>query len=109
MEAVACTVQGAAVRPYDNRWGSPEGVFDTFHISKHELKKIYLSGWVKARQVPWIDDDHRTQTIYCFEDLHQYLEQFAHRPTDDYIRRFWTAQELAELIKADPKGPNRRR
>ena len=92
-----------AARPYDLRWGDPGAVCDEFHINKAELKKIYLEGWVKARQVAWRDDDHRTQTIYCFEDIHRWLEEVAHRPSKTYVKKFWTAAEVAAA--SVKKGP----
>ena len=97
-----------ATRPYDMRWGAPEAVCEEFHINKAELKRIYLEGWVKARQVAWRDDQHRTQTIYCFEDIHRWLEEVAHKPTEKYVKKFWTAQEIADAAKEakkSKKGP----
>ena len=85
-----------AARPYDMRWGDPNAVVGEFHINKAELKRIYLEGWIKARQVAWRDDEHRTQTIYCFEDIHRWLEEVAHRPSETYVKRFWTAAEIAD-------------
>lgn len=95
-------------RPYDTRWGTQGAVLEEFHITEAELKKIYLDGWVKARQVGWRDDDHRAQAIYCFEDLHQYLETMAHPMSEGYVKKFWNAKELAEAVKAAPRGPFRR-
>jgi len=98
---------GTRERPYDWRWGDPGSVCDEFHISKIELKKIYLDGWIKGRQVTWRDDEHRAQIVYCFEDIHRWLEEVAHRPTREYLKKFWSMTEVAETeISGDgKKGP----
>lgn len=94
----------AAARPYDMRWGDPNSVFGEFHINKAELKRIYQEGWIKARQVAWRDDAHRTQTIYCFEDIQRWLETIAHQPSRAYIKRFWTAAEIVEAERKAKEG-----
>jgi len=90
-------------RPYDWRWGDANSIVEEFHISKPEIKRIFLEGWIKGRQVAWKDDDHRAQTIYCFEDVHRYLEEVAHKPTMEYFKRFWTTAEVS--VAAQAKGP----
>ncbi len=95
-------------RPYDMRWGTPGAVCEEFSIGKVELKKIYRDGWVKARQVAWRDDDHRTQTIYCFEDLHRWLEEVAHRPSEAYVKKFWTFAEVAAAAAEDGKAETKK-
>ena len=96
--------EATVARPYDMRWGDPNAVMDEFHINKVELKRIFLEGWIKARQVAWRDDKHRTQTIYCFEDIQRWLEEVAHRPSKEYTKRFWTTAEIAEAVAGEEKA-----
>lgn len=90
------TTDPGMTRPYDWRWGNPNAVEEIFGISKADLKRLYLDGWIKGRQVTWRDDEHRAQTIFCFEDIHRWLEEVAHAPTREYTKRFWAAAEIAK-------------
>ena len=94
---------GARERPYDQRWGTPEQVKDQFGVNVSTLKAAWLKGWIRARQGNWESDDKRTQTIYCFEDIHRWLEEVAHHPSKTYVKKFWTAAEVAAA--AVKKGP----
>lgn len=92
-------------RPYDFRWGPPDAVVEEFHIPPTTLKRGFLDGWIKARQPAWVDDEHRSQVVYCFEDIHRYLEDVLHAVSDEYVKRFWTTQELKDAIAVAPRGP----
>lgn len=92
-------------RPYDFRWGAPEDVVKEFHITPQVLKDGFRAGWIKARQPAWIDDEHRSQVVYCFEDIHRYMEEVLHVVTDEYVKRFWTYQELKDSKAVLPNGP----
>ena len=95
----AAGLSGAQVRPYDLRWGTPEQVKTQFGINAAVLKAAWKRGWVRARQGNWESDDKRTQTVYCFEDLHKYLERTAHRVTRAYADRWWTDATVIALEK----------
>jgi len=96
-------------RPYDFRWGSASVVAEEFHIQPLDLKKAYLDGWIKARQPAWEDDEHRCQIVYCFEDVHRYMEDVLHVVSEDYVKRFWTTQELKDAMAERPRGPYAKR
>lgn len=92
-------------RPYDPRWGDPKAVEREFHLSPTVLKAGFCAGWIKARQPSWKDDEHRAQVVYCFEDIHRYVEEVLHQVTGAYVKRFWTTQELKDAAAVVPRGP----
>lgn len=94
-----------AQRPYDERWGDADDAFGALHINEAELKAAVASGWVRCIQPSWVDDEHRAQPLYCFEDIHRYYEQVCHRISTNYIKKFWTARAIAEAMRRIPKGP----
>ena len=100
---------GARERPYDYRWGTPVQVNDQFGISAAMLKAAWSRGWIRARQGNWVSDAKRTQTVYCFEDIHGWLERVAHRVTEVYAETFWTDETVAEMAEKIPEGPYMRR
>jgi len=109
MSEAASEIFGARERPYDMRWGTPNQVFDQFGISPAVLKAAWKRGWVRARQGNWVSDAKRTQTVYCFEDIHGWLERVAHRVTEVYAETFWTDETVAEMAEKIPEGPYMRR
>jgi hypothetical protein len=105
----ASEIFGARERPYDMRWGTPEQVKDQFGINVAVLKAAWKRGWVRARQGNWENDGKRTQTVYCFEDIHGWLERAAHRVSEAYAKTWWTDETVAALEEKTPDGPYMRR
>ena len=105
MSEAASEIFGQRERPYDMRWGTPEQVKDQFGINVAVLKAAWMRGWVRARQGNWKSDDMRTQTVYCFEDIHGYMERVAHQVSKAYVERWWTDDEVAALEEKTPDGP----
>ena len=108
MSEAASVATCAAVRPYDMRWGTPEQVKGQFGINVAALKAAWKRGWVRARQGNWESDDRRTQTVYCFEDIHCWLECVAHKVTEVYAKKWWTDETVAALEEKTPDGPYKR-
>lgn len=108
MNETASEIFGARERPYDMRWGTPEQVKDQFGINVAVLKATWKRGWVRARQGNWESDDKRTQTVYCFEDIHGWLERVAHKVSDAYAKQWWTDETIAALEEKTPDGPYKR-
>ena len=108
MSEAASEIFGARERPYDMRWGTPEQVKDQFGINVAVLKATWKRGWVRARQGNWESDDKRTQTVYCFEDIHGWLERVAHKVSDAYAEQWWTDETIAALEEKTPDGPYKR-
>ena len=109
MSGAASEIFGARERPYDYRWGTPVQVNEQFGISAASLTAAWANGWVRARQGNWVSDAKRTQTIYCFEDIHGWLERVAHRVTKLYAETFWTDETVADMTEKTPEGPYMRR
>ena len=105
----ASEIFGQRERPYDMRWGTPEQVKDQFGINVTVLKAAWKRGWVRARQGNWESDDRRTQTVYCFEDIHGYMERVMHRVTEVYAEKWWTDETVALFEEKTPDGPYMRR
>jgi len=101
----ASEIFGARERPYDFRWGTPEQVKDQFGLNVQTVKAAWKRGWVRARQGNWDGDDKRTQTVYCFEDIHGWLERVAHRVSKAYAEKWWTDETVAALEEKTPDGP----
>ena len=76
-------------RPYDMRWGTPKRVRAEFGLNAVALKRAWATGKVKARQPNWAGDDRRTQTVFCFEDIHRYIECGMHEVSAEYAARWW--------------------
>lgn len=108
MSEHASEIFGARERPYDLRWGTPKQVLDEFGLNVAVLKSAWMRGWVRARQGNWESDDKRTQTVYCFEDIHGYMERVAHQVSEDYAERWWTDETVKNLAELTPDGPYRR-
>ena len=96
---------GARERPYDKRWGTPEQVRAHFGLSVAALKAAWMRGWVRARQGNWVSDKKRTQTVYCFEDIHGWLERVAHQVSEAYAGLWWTDETVVALEEKMSKGP----
>lgn len=94
-----------AARPYDMRWGTPAQVMREFGLNPSSLKAAWTRGWVKARQCDWVSDARRTQTIYCFEDIHVWLERIAHKVSGGYVEKWWTDSTIGQLAEKIPAGP----
>lgn len=92
-------------RPYDLRWGSAPQVQEQFGVAAAPLKAAWKRGWIRARQCGWLGDGRRTQAVYCFEDVHRWLEAVAHGVTEEYAKRFWSDAQVARLTAAMPLGP----
>ena len=105
----ASEIYGQRERPYDMRWGTPEQVKRQFGINATVLKSAWASGWVRARQGNWENDDKRTQTIYCFEDIHGFIERVMHRVSEKYAEKWWTDDNVLVMAEKNPDGPYRRR
>ena len=105
----ASEIFGQRERPYDMRWGTPEQVKAEFGIGVSVLKSAWSSGWVRARQGNWENEDKRTQTIYCFEDIHGFVERVMHRVSEQYAERWWTDDNIQQMSEKNPDGPYRRR
>lgn len=103
----AGAAQGAA-RPYDFRWGAAKEVEAEFHITQVTLKAAAVAGWIKVRQPTYQDDEHRCQCVYCFEDIHMFLEKVMHVLDRTYVKRFWTYAELCNAADKMPDGPYQR-
>ncbi len=101
----ASEIFGARERPYDFRWGTLEAVKDAFGINPPTLKAAWRRGWIRARQGNWDGDQKRTQTVYCFEDIHGYMERVMHQVTEDYATNWWTDDEITRLAEVTPDGP----
>ena len=99
--------EGAA-RPYDFRWGAAKEVEAEFHITQVTLKAAAVAGWIKVRQPTYQDDEHRCQCVYCFEDIHMFLEKVMHVLDRTYVKRFWTYAELCNAADRMPDGPYQR-
>ena len=95
-------------RPYDFRWGAAQQVQDEFHISPVTLKAAAAAGHIKALQPTFQDDEHRAQCVYCFEDIHNFMENVMHKLTREYVKRFWTYPELVSAARRMPTGPYQR-
>ena len=108
MNEVASEIFGARERPYDMRWGTPDQVREAFGINVAVLKAAWKLGWVRARQANWESDEKRTQTVYCFEDIHGYMERVAHQVSETYAEKWWTDETVADLAERTPDGPYRR-
>ncbi|MBR6733269.1 MAG: hypothetical protein IKL96_02595 [Kiritimatiellae bacterium] len=105
MSEAASEIFGARERPYDFRWGTPQQVSDQFGICVQVLKAAWKRGWVRARQGNWVSDEKRTQTVYCFEDIHGWLERVAHKVSEAYAEKWWTDETIATLEEKTPDGP----
>lgn len=105
----ASEIYGQRDRPYDMRWGTPEQVKAEFGIGVSVLKSAWVSGWVRARQGNWENEDKRTQTIYCFEDIHGFVERVMHRVSEQYAEKWWTDDNIQQMSEKNPDGPYRRR
>ena len=105
----ASEIYGQRERPYDMRWGTPEQVKAEFGIGVVVLKAAWGSGWIRARQGNWENEDKRTQTIYCFEDIHGFVERVMHRVSEQYAEKWWTDDNVQALSEKLPDGPYRRR
>ena len=105
MSEAASEIFGARERPYDMRWGTPDQVKDQFGLSVATLKAAWGRGWVRARQGNWESDGKRTQTVYCFEDIHGWLERIAHKVSEAYAEKWWTDATVAALEEKMPDGP----
>ena len=108
MNETASEIFGARERPYDMRWGTPEQVKDQFGINVAVLKSAWMRGWVRARQGNWESDEKRTQTVYCFEDIHGFMERVAHQVSEAYAERWWTDETVGALAERTPDGPYKR-
>lgn len=108
MSEAASEFFGARERPYDMRWGTPEQVKEAFGINVAVLKAAWKRGWIRARQGNWECDEKRTQTVYCFEDIHGYLERVAHQVSEAYAKKWWTDETVEALAEKTPFGPYRR-
>lgn len=97
-----------AARPYDFRWGAAKEVEAEFHITQVTLKAAAVAGWIKVRQPTYQDDEHRCQCVYCFEDIHMFLEKVMHVLDRTYVKRFWTYAELCNAADRMPDGPYQR-
>ena len=82
---------------------------DQFGICVQVLKAAWKRGWVRARQGNWENDGKRTQTVYCFEDIHGYMERVMHRVTEVYTEKWWTDDTIAAYEEKVPDGPYRMR
>lgn len=105
----ASEIYGQRERPYDMRWGTPEQVKHEFGINVNVLKSAWASGWVRARQGNWENDSKRVQTIYCFEDIHGFIERVMHRVSEKYAENWWTDDNVLFMSEKRPEGPYRRR
>ena len=105
----ASEIYGQRERPYDMRWGTPEQVKAEFGLGVVVLKAAWGSGWVRARQGNWADDGKRVQTVYCFEDIHGYIERIMHRVSKDYAEKWWTDETVSAMMEKIPDGPYRRK
>ena len=108
MSETASEIFSARERPYDFRWGTPEQVKEAFGVNAAVLKAAWTKGWVRARQGNWESDEKRTQTVYCFEDIHGYLERVAPQVSEKYAERWWTDETVGALAERTPDGPYRR-
>ena len=108
MSEVASEIFGQRERPYDFRWGTADQVKDQFGINVQTVKAAWKRGWVRARQGNWESDEKRTQTVYCFEDIHGYMERVMHRVSDTYAEKWWTDETIAALEEKTPDGPYKR-
>ena len=75
-----------------------------FGVNAAALKAAWLRGWVEARQAGWIGDGRRTQTVYCFEDVHLWLEKIAHKVSREYAERWWTDEAVKAFARKTPKA-----
>jgi hypothetical protein len=80
-------------------------VLDQFGLNVSALKAAWKRGWVRARQGNWESDDKRTQTVYCFEDIHGYMERVMHKVTEVYAKKWWTNETVAAFEEKIPEGP----
>ena len=80
----ASEIFGQRERPYDMRWGTPEQVKAEFGIGVSVLKSAWATGWVRARQGNWESDEKRTQSVYCFEDIHQKNSEVSYANENDF-------------------------
>lgn len=105
----ASEIYGQRERPYDLRWGTPAQVRAEFGIGVSVLKAAWGGGWVRARQGCWETDDKRVQTVYCFEDIHGFVERVMHRVSEVYAARWWTDDTVRQMVEKIPDGPYRRK
>jgi hypothetical protein len=105
----ASEIFGQRERPYDMRWGTPEQVKAEFGIGVSVLKSAWATGWVRARQGNWESDEKRTQSVYCFEDIHGFVERVMHRVSENYAKTWWTDDNVQALAEKFADGPYRRR
>lgn len=105
----ASEIYGQRERPYDMRWGTPEQVKAEFGIGVSVLKSAWATGWVRARQGNWESDEKRTQSVYCFEDIHGFVERVMHRVSENYAKTWWTDDNVLALAEKLADGPYRRR
>lgn len=105
----ASEIFGQRERPYDMRWGTPEQVKAEFGIGVSVLKSAWATGWVRARQGNWESDEKRTQSVYCFEDIHGFVERVMHRVSEQYAEKWWTDDNIQVLAEKLADGPYRRR
>lgn len=108
MSETASEIFGARERPYDMRWGTPDQVKDQFGLNVAVLKSAWERGWVRARQGNWEGDEKRTQTVFCFEDIHGFMERVMHRVSPAYAERWWTDETVIALAEHTPDGPYKR-
>lgn len=81
-------------RPFDGRWATSETIAATFSIAPSQLKVISAERWVKSRTLKTTGKHGKiieSIKLYCIEDIHQYLETIAHKPSRAYVNRFWAA------------------
>ena len=64
---------------------------------------------MRARQGNWENDSKRVQTVYCFEDIHGFVERVMHRVSKEYAEKWWTDDCVRNLSEKLPDGPYRRR
>ena len=76
-------------RPYDMRWGTPKRIKSEFGLNAVALKRMWATKKVRARQGNWTSDEHRTQTIFCFEDIHRFIEGEMHEVSKEYAANWW--------------------
>ena len=95
-------------RPYDMRWGTILQVKRNFGITAAAIKSAWVDGHVRARQGNWKNDRVRTQTVFCFEDIHRWLERTAHVVSKEYAETWWTDKEIFLLSEKKARGKETR-
>ena len=100
---------GFRERPYDQRWGVPKQVQKEFGLGIHVIKAGWMNGWIRARQATWQTDEKRVQTVYCFEDIHTFIERVMRRVSVRYAETWWTDESVQQMAEKIPEGPYLRR